>query len=61
MPMSEMIGVAAERSMELQIDTGTCVEWGEKSKDQLMQCSGYRKRDRETRAETVELRISCRE
>ncbi|TBW31606.1 IS256 family transposase, partial [Siculibacillus lacustris] len=53
----EMIGFAAERLMELEIGAHTGAEWGEKSKDRLAQRNGYRERDWETRAGTVELRI----
>jgi putative transposase len=53
----EMIGFAAQRLMELEIESLTGASYGEKSHERLVQRNGYRDRDWETRAGTVELRI----
>ena len=53
----EMIGYAAERLMELEVSALTGAAHGEKSPARLAQRNGYRERDWETRAGTVELRI----
>ena len=55
--MRERIGFAAERLMELEIGSLTGAPYGEKSPDRLAQRNGYRERDWQTRAGTVELRI----
>src|SRR6478736_2097723 len=55
--LREMIGFAAQRLMELEIGGLTGAGFGEKSPERLAQCNGYRERDWETRAGTVELRI----
>jgi putative transposase len=55
--LREMIGFAAERLMALETD-GLCgAAAGERSPDRRNQRNGYRDRDWQTRAGTVELRI----
>ena len=55
--LREMIGFAARRLMELEVESQTGAVYGEKNPDRLAQRNGYRERDWETRAGTVELRI----
>jgi putative transposase len=55
--LREMIGVSAQRLMELEVESKTGAGYGEKSAERLAQRNGYRDRLWETRAGTVELRI----
>jgi putative transposase len=55
--LREMIGFAATRLMELEVGAVAGAPYGEKSAERLVQRNGYRERDWETRAGTVELRI----
>src|SRR6516165_1963867 len=55
--LREMIGFAAQRLMEMEVEGLTGAAYGEKNTERLAQRNGYRDRTWETRAGTVELRI----
>ncbi len=55
--LREMIGFAAQRLMELEVEGQTGAGYGERSAGRMAQRNGYRDRDWQTRAGTVELRI----
>ena len=55
--LREMIGFAAHRLMELEVEGLAGAAYGEKSAARFVQRNGYRDRSWETRAGTVELRI----
>ena len=55
--LREMIGFAAQRLMELETETLCGAGHGERSENRTNLRNGYRDRDWQTRAGTVELRI----
>ena len=55
--LREMIGFAAQRLMELETDVLCGAAHGERSPDRINQRNGFRNRDWETRAGSIELRI----
>src|ERR1700752_3975588 len=55
--LREMIGFAADRLMELEVEGLTGAAYGENNQERLVQRNGYRDRTWATRTGTVELRI----
>jgi transposase-like protein len=55
--LREMIGFASQRLMELEVGARTGAGYGQKDPARLAQRNGYRERDWQTRAGTVELAI----
>jgi putative transposase len=55
--LREMVGFAAQRLMDLEVENLTGAAHGERSPDRVNHRNGYRDRDWQTRAGTVELRI----
>jgi transposase-like protein len=55
--LREMIGFASQRLMELEVGARTGAGYGQKDPARLAQRNGYRERDWQTRAGSVELAI----
>jgi transposase-like protein len=55
--LREMVGFAAQRLMELEVEALTGAEYGERTSERTNQRNGYRERRWETRAGTVPLKI----
>ena len=55
--LREMVGFAAQRLMELEVESLTGAAHGQRSPDRINHRTGYRERIWETRAGSVELRI----
>ena len=55
--LRELIAFAAQRLMDLEVEGLTGAAHGERSSERINHRNGYRERDWETRAGTVELRI----
>ena len=55
--LREMIGFSAQRLMELEVETLTGAPHGSRNADRLTHRNGYRSREWDTRAGTVELHI----